>query len=156
MIEKDLKIEKAFWAIKELDKRGVAVTGFFMLGFPTETPEEIESTVRFALNAGLTQAYFFRVVPQPGTPLYDLAAKENLHVLEEITKIDMEDGHYRSDDSWYERAYGYPLTRAIRKASIRFYFRPKTVFRILRHWPLLSIFRTLPSFFGVLFGWRGG
>jgi hypothetical protein len=104
----------------------------------------------------LTQAYFFRVVPQPETPLYELAAKENRAVLEEITKIDMEDGHYRSDDSWYERAYGYPLAKVIRRANLRFYLRPKTVYRILTRWPLRSMLRSLPSFFGVLFGIRGG
>src|SRR5690606_7418743 len=83
LIQKNLDPDKAFWAIGELDRRGVAVTGFFMLGFPTETLAEMEATVRFALRAGLTQAYFFRVVPQPETPLYDLAAKENLPALEE-------------------------------------------------------------------------
>ena len=156
LIDKNLDIDKAFWAIRELDKRGVAVTGFFMLGFPTETPEEIEKTIQFALHAGLTQAYFFRVVPQPGTPLYDLAAKENLAELERITQEDMNDGHYRSGESWYERAYGFPLNKVISRANLRFYFRPKTVYRILRYWPLWSIFKTLPSFFAVIFHSRIG
>ena len=42
-----------------------------MLGFPTETPEEMKATIEYAAKSELTQAYFFNVVPQPGTPLYD-------------------------------------------------------------------------------------
>ena len=35
LIKKHLQIDKAFWAIKEATRRGIATKGFFMLGFPT-------------------------------------------------------------------------------------------------------------------------
>jgi tRNA A37 methylthiotransferase MiaB len=45
-----------------------------MLGFPTETAEELEATINFALTTPMTLAYFFTVIPQPNTPLFALGS----------------------------------------------------------------------------------
>jgi len=66
LIEKNLDVEKARRAIEYFDEAGFIVAGFFMLGFPTETPKEIWDTIRFALRSRLSVAQFFTVVPQPG------------------------------------------------------------------------------------------
>ena len=49
--------------------------GFFMLGFPDETKEEMLSTVNFAKELPFHQANFFYVTPRPNTALYEIAAK---------------------------------------------------------------------------------
>ena len=79
--------------------RGVLIRGFFMLGFPTETLEEIEATIDYAVNSDLAQAYFFNVVPQPGTPLYDLAMHENAAALQSQTLQE-----YNANTTWYAAA----------------------------------------------------
>jgi anaerobic magnesium-protoporphyrin IX monomethyl ester cyclase len=48
LVEKNLDIEKTRNAIKLFGKHNIQVNGFFMLGFPTETPEEIKATIKFA------------------------------------------------------------------------------------------------------------
>jgi len=55
---------------------GITVSAFFMLGFPTETREEMEQTIRFALRSRLHGANFYKVIPYPGTKLADVWAEE--------------------------------------------------------------------------------
>ena len=151
LVEKNLDVEKARWAIEAADRRGMMMTGFFMLGFPTETREEIQATVDFALRSRLTVANFFSVIPQPATPLYALAEKENPTALETAAHEEEEGNAYRSVRSWYERAYGFPLGRFSRWATLRFYLRPSRWVRILRRVPLKSLPLAFGQFWEIMF-----
>lgn len=141
LIEKDLDIEKTRWAIEACDKRGMMTGGFFMLGFPTETEEEIKATINFALQSKLAVAHFFIVVPQKETPLYDIAMQENPETLEAFTTaIEGESTTYYSSNSWYQRTYGVPLNRHLTLAFLRFYLSPTRIWRIWTRVPKRSIF----------------
>ena len=64
-----------------LARTGIQATYNFMMGFPTETPEDLNSTVDLALelldaNPNARVAGFYVFVPYPGSELYDLAIKE--------------------------------------------------------------------------------
>nr|BAM98964.1 putative radical SAM domain-containing protein [Streptosporangium amethystogenes] len=62
--------------IKACKSYGLRIAGNYMLGYPDETLDEIETTVTMAaqhVEWGLDAANFFLVMPLPGTPLYDLA-----------------------------------------------------------------------------------
>jgi radical SAM superfamily enzyme YgiQ (UPF0313 family) len=148
LVEKHLDIEKTRKTIALFGKRNIQITGFFMLGFPTETPEEIKATIDFAINSDLTLAFFFSVVPQYGTPLYDLAIKENEEVTTRLSQI--ESGTYRNSQSWYSQAYNYPLSRTLRIANMRFYFSPRRILKILRHWNFKALLRSLRVFLRIL------
>ena len=53
---------------------GISINGAFMIGFPDETLEEVQTTVAFARQmrqAGLNTVSMSIVTPLPGTPLYD-------------------------------------------------------------------------------------
>jgi radical SAM superfamily enzyme YgiQ (UPF0313 family) len=55
-----------------LTKRmGIDTLCFFLLGYPTETEEEMRETIRFAKEINPTFASFHRISPYHGTPLYD-------------------------------------------------------------------------------------
>lgn len=135
LIEKDLDIEKAAWAITEFNKYNVAVAGFFMLGFPTETEQEIQATIDFALDSKLTLANFFTVTPQPKTPLYPLAEKENRQALELVTYNNESGGGSHRSGSWYQEAHDFPLDRLVRMTVFRFYLSPKRMWRIWKRVP---------------------
>lgn len=47
------------------------VTGFFILGYPGETLEEVKQTIRFAVDLPIHHAHFCLFIPLPGTPIYD-------------------------------------------------------------------------------------
>ncbi len=149
LIEKNLDIEKAKRALEYFNERGIQVTCFFMLGFPTETAEELQATIQFALTTPMTLAYFFTVIPQPNTPLFDLALQANEGITLDAARVDS--GSYRAYASWYERVYGYPLGKAIRWANIHFYFRPRRVVEVLRHWSIRSLWVTFRVFLQVVF-----
>lgn len=154
MIEKYLDIEKTRWAINTFEARGVSVSGFFMLGFPTETAEELEATIRFAIDSGLSLAHFFTVVPQPETPLYAQAAKEGAAQLEIIRQHEMQGGSYHSDLSWYQLTYKIPLVTILRKANWRFYSRPSRAIKLLWRWPKMALLRNVSNILHLLIpGW---
>ena len=52
------------------------VRGFFQIGFPTETREEIEQTIKFACELELDIAQIMVATPFPGTDMWDIAKKE--------------------------------------------------------------------------------
>jgi radical SAM superfamily enzyme YgiQ (UPF0313 family) len=139
LVEKHLDLEHAKKAIGYCDDRGMVVQGFFMLGFPTETTEEMAATVRFARKSRLTMAYFFSVVPQPETPLFDLAKTEDATALEAAMADERRTQSYRADCAWYERAYGIDLSRVLQRAYSGFYGSPRRIAKIVRRVPSRSL-----------------
>ncbi len=76
MIRKNLDLDKVFKAIEYTAKAGIVTRGFFMIGFPSETEEEVILTIEYAKASSLCGATFFTVVYFPGTELYRLAQAE--------------------------------------------------------------------------------
>lgn len=132
LVEKHLDIEQAMWAIDEFARYGVTVQGAFMLGFPTETVKEINATVRYAIRSKLTHAYFFSVIPQPQTPIHELAMRESEEAALETALNEQGQGNYDSERPWYSRAYSYNLERRISNAYMCFYFYPPRFIRLIR------------------------
>lgn len=141
LVEKNLNIEKAKWAIEEFDRRGVIVQGFLMLGFPTETPEEIQATIDYAVKSPLMHVGIAAVTPQPNTPMYALAHQESPAATTSRAADERNDDTYESAAPWYTRAYGHDLHRMISIAIIRFYLHPPRMWRLLRIYPWTSLAR---------------
>ena len=78
IINKRLKIDQIKPAIKNAKKVGLLVHTFWILGYPGETYEEINQTIKFALNSGADSFSFAILSPLPGTPIYRKVIKENL------------------------------------------------------------------------------
>tara|TARA_B100000315_G_scaffold33741_1_gene28450 strand:+ start:9504 stop:10922 length:1419 start_codon:yes stop_codon:yes gene_type:complete len=70
MIDKKSDINEIKVVTKKLSSSKISTGGFFMLGFPTETREEISNTINFACSLDLTTAIFSLVIPNPGTKLW--------------------------------------------------------------------------------------
>lgn len=132
LVEKGLDIDKAKWAIKEFDRQGVVVHGSFMYGFPTETLAEIKKTLSYAIKSPLLHAHFFTVVPQRGTPIYDMAMKENQQATIGLDLVGSGSNDYNGNSSWYQLAYGYPLRKLLFVGMLCFYFYPPRMLRFLR------------------------
>lgn len=52
-------------------RNGIDCAGFFIVGYPGETPETIEETFEFALSLGLDEISFNVPYPLPGSNLYE-------------------------------------------------------------------------------------
>lgn len=72
MLRKNLSLEKTSHTIEMFANRRIFTRGFFMIGFPTETKDEMLSTIRFAHSSRLHLALFFTPNPFRNTGLYDL------------------------------------------------------------------------------------
>ena len=128
MLGKNLSLPKISRAIDMLAAKRIFTRGFFMLGFPTETEEEMRSTIRFAQSSRLHLALFFTPNPFRNTGLYDLFVREGKLPASART-IDYE--YYGSPFNGSrvpDRAY----RRLYRRAYYGFYFNPARAWRIAR------------------------
>lgn len=64
------RIEEYRSILKRLRKAGIFVYGTFIFGYPHDTPESFEESIRFAMEEKLFLAAFNNLVPFPGTLLY--------------------------------------------------------------------------------------
>jgi len=148
LIKKHLRPDRANQGIRWMSERAVLVRGFFMLGFPTETLDEINATINYAVKSELAQAYFFNVVPQPGTPLYDLALQENAGALEAQTLME-----YNTKRAWYTLAYGHNMEAIRKRAYIRlFILSPRRWLRLIRLMPWKNVVMEFRDFIRLFFG----
>ncbi len=153
LLNKNLDLEKTARAIELTYRHGLIPAGFFMLGIPTETREEMEATIRFACDSLVLKAYFFTVVPFPRTDLYELARRA---YPEMALQADISSAHsYWSPNPYYARATGIDAVKVQREAYRRFYFDGVRIARILSRFPknihlARGVFYGLQASFGLV------
>jgi len=76
LIKKHLDLEKTKKIIEIVDKHNILIRGFFMMGFPGETEEEMKKTIDYACNSALHIAMFYITIPFKGTELYNMVKDE--------------------------------------------------------------------------------
>ena len=122
---------------------GFLTKGFFMLGFPTETREEMEATIRFARESAFHIVNFSRVLPNRGTELYRMVTAAG-------RKIEYDFDNYRYDysDINLSAVDDEAFEHLIRKAYRSFLARPGRVFALIRVFPNKK--RIFPYYFFLL------
>ncbi|MDP8221765.1 MAG: radical SAM protein [Candidatus Lernaella stagnicola] len=149
MIRKRLDVDKIRNAARLLDKYQIASFVCFMVGFPTETPEEIEQTFALARELPGVVPVFSMVTPYPRTALWDMVYPDGARLNPE--DIDGAYGYRFDDDEG-----GRLLERAL-KITRRRFLRPRYWFAISSEfrwrfavrwdvllWKLVSIAAPLP------------
>jgi radical SAM superfamily enzyme YgiQ (UPF0313 family) len=114
--------------VARISEAGIETRGFFVLGFPTETLDEMEATVRLALELPLDFAHFMFYHPIPGTESY-----------REIVAAQGDAEGVRWNASTFAEVAYTPdgikprtLHRIRRHALMRFYLRPRNLARLAR------------------------
>jgi radical SAM superfamily enzyme YgiQ (UPF0313 family) len=131
-IKKTMDIEKLKKAITLTAGRGIIVSGFFMVGFPNETEKEMEETIRFACKSKLHIANFSRVIPFPGTELFDEAVRLGFNYKRELLEgVKYEDKVAINLSALSDRV----LEKKIRSAMQRFYLNPGRLLRLFLVYP---------------------
>lgn len=77
-VGKKYDFRKAKETINFASSIGLWTVGTFIIGFPYETREQINDTIKFAVSTDLDFAVFYIANPFPGTPMYDIYKKEGL------------------------------------------------------------------------------
>lgn len=126
-IKKRLKLDKTLEMIEYMGHAGVIVGSFNIFGFPGETEEQIETTIRFNESArGLSKANFFVLNPHKGTAVYDMALAEG-YVPEGATQ-----GYFNVLSTSPTRHVSSERLAAMRNdAYRRFYLAPDRINRVL-------------------------
>ncbi|MGW8178898.1 MAG: B12-binding domain-containing radical SAM protein, partial [bacterium] len=78
VMRKNLKLHQVKDVVRWCKENGIETLGFFMMGFPTESIEEIKMTIRFACETQLDEALFSIVVPYAGTEMSRQVMAEQL------------------------------------------------------------------------------
>lgn len=89
-MNKYISVENFIRQVKALDKAGIATQTSIVLGYPQETPETLKKTfdVCYELNIYPSAGY---LLPQPSTPMYELAKEKGLIKDEEEYLLSMGD-----------------------------------------------------------------
>ncbi len=129
LIRKHLKVDRAMETVRWGRRHGIEVSGFFMIGFPGETPEEVRETIDFAMHAPLDSIFISIVTPFKGT----------------VMRTDMQSGRFgemtdqgRAElDQLFPTVHSEQLTpEALRKiqrnAYWRFYTKPRSLLSLAK------------------------
>lgn len=129
-IQKNANLDKLNAIITKAADLGIFCHGFFMVGFPTETEEEMRMTFDYALNSKLNTASFFIVNANPGTKLYEQAKEMGL-------KVDYAPGahNYMDPDFQLSEVPTAKLRSMMRTTYFRFFTDPARIVRLLRTMP---------------------
>jgi anaerobic magnesium-protoporphyrin IX monomethyl ester cyclase len=132
MIRKNLNIERAAHTINASVKAGIYSTGFFMIGFPTETYEEASNTVEYAIHSPLHRAFFFKPLPFAGTELAKMAADFFKFKKDTFDPLEVS---YLSSDLNISAISNRDLRNIVISAYLRFYLSPKRILRLIIYHP---------------------
>jgi len=133
LIGKSLKIDTIEKAVNMAHRVGIKTRGSFMLGLPTETKEDSQATIDFALRLPLDIAKFNLAVPYPGTELLNMAIAEGLQVSDDWSNINTAAGLSNTQAFYIPQGRTMEELAKLQKlAHTKFYIRPKQIWRILK------------------------
>lgn len=130
VIRKGLDLDIVRDAITRTVAQGIFCNGFFMLGFPDETEEEMRETIDFACSSDLHTAAFALLSPFPGTEVFRVAEKSGKKV-----EFDPDDTSYVRITMNLTACDDATLMRMFRLAHWKFYGSPKRIYRIISSLP---------------------
>ncbi|MDH4128747.1 MAG: B12-binding domain-containing radical SAM protein [Spirochaetota bacterium] len=129
---KKINVEQINHAIQLTKKYKINSLGYFMIGAPTETKNEIWNTIKYAAKSDLTEATFSITTPLPSTFLFE---KTNNLISKKIEDFD----YYKT--SVYDKSItqpGWYLLFMKRIALIKFYLSTKRLKETLHHFLTLK------------------
>ncbi|HEV8129696.1 MAG TPA: radical SAM protein [Acidobacteriota bacterium] len=132
LIKKNLHLKRAKDVLSWTRKYGISTLGFFMIGFPTETVDEIKQTIRFARDTDLDEALFSIVIPYAGTEINKMVYEQGLYDPDEVARHGTKVVTIKSEHFDF-----YTLKKLQQRAYLSFFLSKGRFFRMLPK--LLSI-----------------
>ena len=156
-IKKGITPDQARRALKISNELGLKTEAGFILGNPKDTRETIEETIDFALELKPVIGSFNRLVPYPGTEIFEKYYKSKLETIND-NKWDSFVPKGVNVVAGSNSLSSQELQRYTVKAYSRFYLRPSQIWHMLRHIESFAEFKVyLRGGFGLLrqiFSWR--
>ena len=133
-IQKNAKLDVLQEVIAKAAARGIWCHGFFMVGFPTETEEDLRMTFDYALRSKLCTASFFVVNAHKGTRLYEIAKELGLTV-----EFKPSAHNYMNPEFQLAQIPTATLRKMMLRTYLRFFLSPRRLWRIWRALPRKSL-----------------
>lgn len=138
-IRKNLDLDAAQTVIRKTAETGIITGGYFMLGFPTETQEEMEITIDFAVKSDLDVAAFFKMTDYNDiNTIYASRLKHNASP--DAEAFDFKDVSYFSVKGSQSDIPAAALNQTILRAQKKFYLNWRRFWRGLRRYPRKSVY----------------
>ncbi|MBI5375573.1 MAG: B12-binding domain-containing radical SAM protein [Candidatus Schekmanbacteria bacterium] len=125
-MKKSLTLEEIEDKVNLINEAGLHPSGFFIIGYPAETEDDIKETIKFAKKLKIKRAHFSNFLPLPGT--------EATRVLQSTGEV----GEIKWGELFYSRVpYSPPgiskerLKALQRKAFISFHLRWRIIIGML-------------------------
>ena len=104
VIRKPVKLDHVRHVCKKIKDVGMDLVANFIIGFPTETWDEIRQTFKFAEELEIDYSKFFIATPLEGTILHDMVMENNLMAAHSDTSGQMKDLNWSTSkilsDEW--------------------------------------------------------
>lgn len=116
-------------------KHGIAVNSFWIIGNPTETPEEIDETEDMILRLAFSRIAISIPIPLPGSPLFTMAEKDGVisyDLIDRFARKEMGDGATGVYPLYCKDLDKQYLLDRMRRIFLRFYLRPGVVWGIVK------------------------
>ncbi len=130
LIKKNIQLEKIRKNIEIAHSLRIHPHGFFMIGFPGETLEEMKMTVEFMVSSKLHSSALFVVMPFEGTELGTIT--------KEMGKVPVSDFSMSYHTENFVNLTNVPsreVNRIRRQALMRFYLNPFRMYVFVRDFP---------------------
>jgi len=141
MIKKGINTTDVRKAVTLANNAGIEVDGLFMIGLPTETPEDIKKTIDFAICLDIRYATFNVFVPFPGSELFtELSDKKLLHY-NSWSEFNEYPAYTESEPVYTPETLTHKEIIELQKTALRrFYFRYAFISKeIMRIKPLMLV-----------------
>ncbi|MFB6089153.1 MAG: radical SAM protein [Candidatus Aenigmatarchaeota archaeon] len=124
-VHKGTTLEAIKKTINYTKTMGIKAGGFFIIGYPNETPEKIKKRVEFSKKLPLDYAQFFRMTGKPGSTLYDkIVESMGYDYFKKIAKSEIEPQELPLP--WTNMSVN-DIEKWVMKAYKKFYMRPSYI-----------------------------
>lgn len=128
MMKKRTDLKLIWEKVNLMNEMGFEPTGYFILGYPDETKEEMNKTIQLALKLPIREASFTAFQPLPGTEATKILIKN-----EELPEDFNFTALAQNKVTYAPRGMSLKELEYIRKMAIlRFYLRPKILVRYFK------------------------
>ena len=124
LMKKGNTVEKIKKYIKIISNHDIDIAGFFILGYPGETIDDIKQTITFSLKLPLIRANYFTFLPFPGTEIYNQLKKSG-----ELDSINSKKFFFTNATYPPEGISRNELKSLQRGAFIKFFIRPSILIK---------------------------
>jgi radical SAM superfamily enzyme YgiQ (UPF0313 family) len=132
-IQRDMKKNLSFERLKEMVefsyKIGLRTQGFFILGYPTESEEDILKTIKLSLSLPFLRASFCLFQPIVGSETYQYLVENNAVTKKNAAAITCDYSKASVPTKYIKDTR--KIKQLQKRAILGFYLRPRIFFRLL-------------------------